>query len=115
MFKIFLVIILITTALFSQLEDSSASFSDYQISSEKYITSPKGNIQMYVNVWGSVGNPGRILVYDGIDMATLLSLVGGPVSGANLKKVRLYREVPDIYSKISYNIDFNDFINTGID
>ena len=113
MYKIFIVITLISSGLFSQLNNSGVNFSDYQISSEKYLTGPKGNIQMYVNVWGAVGSPGRILVYDGIDMATLLSLVGGPVSGANLKKVRLYREVPDDYSKLSYNIDFNDFIKTG--
>ena len=35
------------------------------------------------------------MVYDGIDMATPLSIVGGPGSGANMKKVRLYREVAD--------------------
>ena len=113
MYKIFIVITLISSGLFSQLNNSSVNFSDYQISSEKYLTGPKGNIQMYVNVWGAVGRPGRILVYDGIDMATLFSLVGGPVSGANLKKVRLYREVPDDNSKLSYNVDFNDFIKTG--
>ena len=48
-----------------------------------------GNIKMVVNIWGHVNNPGLHEVYDGIDLATLLSMVGGPKSGANLNKVKL--------------------------
>ena len=49
--------------------------NDYTISSERYQTDSDGNIMMYVNIWGAVPVPGRKLVYDGIDMATLLSMV----------------------------------------
>ena len=45
---------------------------------------------------GDCKNPGRQLVYEGVDLVTLLSIVGGPMQGANMKKVRLYREVPDL-------------------
>ena len=65
------------------------TFSDFQISSERYLTDAKGNIMMYVNIWGHVGNPGHHLVYEGIDLATLMSVVGGPKSGANMKKIRV--------------------------
>ena len=41
------------------------------------MTDDKGNILMYINVWGNVKNPGRHLVYDGVDLATLFSVVGG--------------------------------------
>ena len=89
------------------------TFSDFQISSERYLTDVKGNIMMYVNVWGHVGQSGHHLVYDGIDLATLMSLVGGPNTGANMKKVRVYREVPDADGTLVYHIDLNNFINTG--
>ena len=89
------------------------TFSDFQISSERYLTDDKGNILMYVNVWGHVGSAGRNLVYDGIDLATLMSIVGGPNKGANMKKVRVYREVPDADGTLVYHIDLNNFINTG--
>ena len=39
-----------------------------------------------INIWGNVNNPGSHLVYDGIDLASLLSSVGGPIDGANLKR-----------------------------
>ena len=89
------------------------TFSDFQISSERYLTDDKGNIMMNVNVWGHVGSPGHHLVYEGIDLATLMSVVGGPNTGANMKKVRVYREVPDADGTLVYHIDLNNFINTG--
>ena len=88
-------------------------FSDYQISSERYLTNAKGNIMMNVNIWGHVNSPGSHIVYDGIDFASLLSVVGGPMDGANLKNVRIYREIPDADGTLVYHIDLNEFINTG--
>ena len=93
--------------------DEISTFSNHQISSEKYKTDEKGNVAMYVNIWGQVRTPGRHLVYDGIDLASLVSIVGGPETGANLKKIRLYREVPDQSGEIVYEIDFNEFIKSG--
>ena len=89
------------------------TFSDFQISSERYLTNAKGNIMMNVNIWGHVGSPGSHVVYDGIDFATLLSVVGGPIDGANLTNVRIYREIPDADGTLVYHIDLNEFINTG--
>ena len=89
------------------------TFSDFQISSERYLTDGNGNIMMYVNVWGEVRNAGNHLVYEGIDLATLISLVGGPQPGANLKKTSIYREVPDENGKLVYNIDLNNYVKSG--
>jgi len=89
------------------------NMKSYQLSSQKYITDELGNILMYVNVWGHVNKPGSHLVFDGIDIATLLSVVGGPKKGADLKKVRLFREVPDEGEIIAYEIDLNQFFETG--
>ena len=100
--------------LFAQEEGVISEISsDYTISSERYQTDSDGNIMMYVNIWGAVPVPGRKLVYDGIDMATLLSMVGGPRQGANMRRVQLFREVPDSNNKLSYEIDLTPFIISG--
>lgn len=79
----------------------------------RYVSSEDGIIRMYVNIWGHVSNPGRILVDDGIDLATLLSLTGGPNKGANMKNVRVYHEYPDKNGNIVNIIDFTEFLKTG--
>ena len=89
------------------------NLSNYQLSSERYFSGDEGQIMMKVNIWGFVENPGVHLVYDGIDLASLISVVGGPKSGGNLKDIRLYREIPDKNGKIVYDIDFNQFIESG--
>jgi len=88
-------------------------FSDFQISSERYLTDEKGNIMMYVNIWGHVESPGHHLVYEGIDLATFMSIVGGPKSGANMKKVRVYREIPEEDGTLVYYLDFEKFVSSG--
>ena len=79
----------------------------------RYVSSGDGVLRMYVNIWGHVSNPGRILVDDGIDLATLLSLTGGPNKGANMKKVRVYHEYPDKNGNVVNIIDLTEFIKTG--
>ena len=88
-------------------------FADYQISSKKYVTNENGNVMMNINVWGHVQKPGNIFVNDGIELATLFSIVGGPMKGADLKKVRLYRELPDKDGTLVYEINFEEFLATG--
>tara|TARA_B100001250_G_scaffold55016_1_gene42565 strand:+ start:1058 stop:1564 length:507 start_codon:yes stop_codon:yes gene_type:complete len=79
----------------------------------RYVSGPDGVIRMYVNVWGDVASPGRILVDESIDLAILLSLIGGPKKGANLKKIRVYHEYPDEEGKYIHIINLTDFIQTG--
>ena len=79
----------------------------------RYVSGKDGIIRMYVNVWGHVGNPGRILVDEGIDLATLFSLTGGPIKGAKLNSVRVYHEYPDKDGNIVHIIDFTDFLKSG--
>ena len=110
----YLLIILLGSILIAQDNvDEPPVFSDFQISSERYLTNANGTIMMNVNVWGHVGSPGSHIVYDGIDFASLLSIVGGPRDGANLKNVRIYREIPDADGSLVYHIDLNEFIKTG--
>jgi len=91
----------------------TSPFTDYQISSERYMTNAEGNIMMSVNIWGHVGSPGSHIVYEGIDFASLISVVGGPRTGANLRQVRIYREVPDEDGILFYHLNLNKFIDTG--
>ena len=79
----------------------------------RYVSGEDGIIRMYVNIWGHVPIPGRILVDDGIDLATLLSLTGGPKKGANMKNVRVYHEYPDKNGNVVSVIDFTEFLETG--
>ena len=110
-----LIIILMATgiALCQTGYNSYENFRSYQLSSKKYFTDSDGTIMMKVNVWGHVNSPGGHMVYDGIDFASLLSIVGGPLNGADLKKVRLYREVPDQNGYLTYKINLDDFIRSG--
>ena len=85
----------------------------HQVSSERYFTDNQGNIKMVVNVWGQVNLPGLHEVYDGIDLATLMSVVGGPKPGANLRKVRLYREISEGNKQMVHTINFDKFFNNG--
>ena len=79
----------------------------------RYVSGKDGIIRMYVNIWGHVGIPGRILVDEGIDLATLLSLSGGPNKGANMKNVRIYHEYPDKNGNIVHILDLTEFLKTG--
>lgn len=111
-YTIIIIFIIKCDFIFAQ-DLNDKSFLDYQISSERYLADEKGNILMHVNVWGHIGNPGHHLVYDGIDLATLFSIVGGPKTGANLKNVKVIREVPDDNGQISYNINIENFMVSG--
>ena len=110
----YLVVILLGSLLIAQDRMAEQpTFLDFQISSERYLTSSNGNIMMNVNVWGHVKTSGSHRVYDGIDFASLLSVVGGPDDGANLSNVRIYREIPDADGTLIYHIDLSEFIKTG--
>ena len=96
---------------FSQAESKQA---DIPLNTgARYVSGQDGVIRMYVNVWGHVGIPGRILVDEGIDLATLLSLSGGPKKGANMKNVRIYHEYPDKNGYIVHILDLTEFLKTG--
>jgi hypothetical protein len=111
-----ILLLVLTSCLFSQNNSSSSSSvfnTSYSMNGEKYHTSTDGMVYFYVNVWGHVKSPGRIRLVEGVDIITLLSAVGGPKNGANLKKVMLYREIPDQNKKFMYEINIDNFIDKG--
>ena len=114
--QIFSTLLIVSSIIHGQLESQNSqigSFEEYQLSSQKYISDGQGQIFMKVNIWGEVKSPGSHRVYDGIDFASLLSLVGGPSKAANLKNVRLYREEPDKKGNLVYTINLDKFIKYG--
>ncbi len=78
-----------------------------------YFTDDMGNILMYVNVWGQVGVPGQHVIREGSDIATVLSIVGGPTVDANLKKIRVNRFMPDENGANSYTVDLRKYQREG--
>ena len=86
--------------------------SDFQRSSERYLTDNQGNVTMFINVWGHVPSPGHIQVYEGIDLVSLLSFVGGPINGADIKNIKLIREIAE-NEQVVHNINFENFIKRG--
>ncbi|MBI4723252.1 MAG: SLBB domain-containing protein [Candidatus Stahlbacteria bacterium] len=65
---------------------------------------------MKVSIWGEVKLPGLYSIPDGTDLATLLSLAGGPSEGANLSRVKVIRSFPTPSAIV---VDMGDFFNTG--
>ena len=64
--------------------------NDFNIpTGENFITGEDGIKRMYVNVWGHVKYPGTYLVYEDIDILTLLSIAGGPLDGAKLSSIKI--------------------------
>ena len=87
--KYFVVILLGSLLIAQDKVVEPPTFLDFQIYSERYLTDKTGNIMMNVNIWGNVNSPGSHLVYDGIDLMTVISLAGGYFPGANLKKIMI--------------------------
>ena len=109
------IILIMSTQLTAQhqSEEEIVYQPKYNVSSERFFTDQSGTILMNINVWGHVNRPGRHIVFDGIDIATLMSVVGGPKSGAKLKKVKIFREIPDENGKLAFTINIENFIQTG--
>ena len=83
--------------------------SQLAFSSEPYFTGEDGIVRMYVNVIGHVKNPGTFLVYEGIDILSLLALAGGPLPGAKLNDVRQF------HNNEVKNYDLKNYLDTGND
>jgi hypothetical protein len=109
MIKHFFSILIFLSFAYTQ---SSVGKHDLLNSGARYVSGENG-LHMYINIWGHVANPGRIIVEDGVDLATLLSLTGGINKGANMKKIRVYHEYPDKNGSTVTILDLSEFIKNG--
>jgi hypothetical protein len=85
----------------------------YASQSTPYFTDSYGNILMNVNVWGTAVHTGPITVPEGSDLATVISIAGGPAKDANVKKIRVNRSQPDRDGKMTYLVDLKNYMNAG--
>jgi len=109
MIRHFFSILILLSFLYTQ---SSVEKNNLLNSGARYVSGENG-LHMYINIWGHVANPGRIIVEDGVDLATLLSLTGGINKGANMKKIRVYHEYPDKNGSTVTILDLSEFIKNG--
>ena len=110
--KIILIISILTSISFSQngkVDYNGQVKNNYVINGQEYIASDDGTLMMYVNIWGHVKTPGTYLVYEGIDLLTLISLAGGPQSGANLNNIEI---IHDNSTSPVTKINLNKYINS---
>ena len=95
--------------LFFVILTSSFIFSEEYLLNKNYITGEDGVIRMYINVIGHVKKPGNYLVYDKIDLLSAISIAGGTLPGANLKKIIIYKKNGD-----KLKLDFNKIFSSDI-
>ncbi len=93
-------------------KEENSKIKEYQMSSERYISGADGKVYMNVNFWGIRGS-NTIQVQEGIDFASLMSVIGGSIQNSNLKKIRLYREKPDENGQLVYFVDLTSFLKSG--
>ena len=93
--------------------ESSIYTQDIPNNSTRYVTDNDGNLRMWINIWGHVNKPGNYLIHNNTDILTILAIAGGLRSGADLNKLKLYRELPDKQGNLKYTINMKEFIDTG--
>ena len=103
--KYILILLIFSSVIVSQ----SNSASQLGNSSEPYVTGDDGIVRMYVNVLGHVKSPGTFLVYEGIDIFSLLALAGGPLPGAKLKNIKQFHN-----DEVKY-LNFQKYLDSGND
>jgi len=109
---IILTIIFCNISAFPQYNNDVIS-STVQLSNEGYYIGNNGEILINVNLWGFVKSPGNYLVHEGIDLVNLLSIAGGPLDGANLKKIKLLRSEIDSSGNKAYILNLEKYYKHG--
>lgn len=75
------------------------------------LSDPKG-INMEVNLWGFVKNPGRYIIPVNTTFLDLLSYSGGPIETSNLKDIRILRGSRDTLLNTTkvIKLNYDDFL-----
>jgi hypothetical protein len=82
--------------------------------------SDKNKVNIEVNIWGYVRNPGKYLIPKGCTVQDLISFAGGPMLESNLEDIRLLRPKNDSLginedkvTKLNYNdLLWSENVNT---
>ncbi|MDD5530591.1 MAG: SLBB domain-containing protein [bacterium] len=70
----------------------------------------EGDLQLKVSIWGEIGSPGLYSITEDVDMATLISLAGGPTKNANLSNIKIMRSFP---KPEVINVNMRNYFKTG--
>lgn len=109
----FIFLFMFSEFLFSNQQHNITSGSeDFGVYSPRYSTNIDGEIMIYVNILGKVKRPGRLLVSEGVDFATLLSEIGGPINGTNMSRVKIIRHSKENKNEVLI-INLKKFIKYG--
>jgi len=94
--------------------------ANFQNRGAQYLIGKEDELLIKVNIWGFVRMPGQYLVPSDTDLISLISYAGGPVEGAQTKKVRLVRTTeftPDGKNREDnekiYHYNVKKFLETG--
>lgn len=100
----YIVILVPLLLLHSQLLGQSENDKTPE-SAGHYIYLGEGDeLLMNVQIWGQVKNPGLYSLPEGSDIATLLSLAGGPTEHADLSGIKIIRKGDDADSLFAINL-----------
>lgn len=89
--------VLLLTTLCSETAWSQQSESGTFLNrASQYYLGNKDEILMNVNIWGFVSKPGQYLVPRHTNLIALMSFAGGPIEGADLKTVRIIRQIDQL-------------------
>jgi hypothetical protein len=78
-----------------------------------YNFSDKNGVNIEVNIWGYIKNPGKYLIPKGSTFIDLVSYAGGPYTESNLEDIRILRLKNDslkIKENTIININYNDLL-----
>lgn len=106
--------------IFDELQAQTQPVLNFRNRGAQYQIGREDELLIKVNIWGFVRMPGQYLVPSDTDLISLISYAGGPVEGAQTKKIKLVRTTtinPDGKSlntnqKI-YNYNIKQFLETG--
>ena len=101
--KIYLAII--TFLIFNTIIYSQNIHSPTDILGGELYTDSDGKVYMNINVLGHVKEAGNYKIYEGTDFLTILASAGGPLDGAKLSKIMVYRA-----GKSPFSINLNEYL-----
>ncbi len=114
-YKIFILFSIFTMAIcadsYAQLDQTRMAPSLQSGSNANYYYAKPGDITILVSVWGAVQRPGVYEVSSSTDLVRILSLAGGPVQYAKMKRVRIIRlqKSEDGVKRQELNVNLKDF------
>jgi len=109
-----LLFLCISCNLFAQDGKERIGPEDLKITGANYYNySDKEKVNIEVNLWGYIKNPGKYLIPKGTTFLDLLTLGGGPIPDSKLEDIRIIRPKNDtlrINDDYIINLNYSDYL-----